>query len=104
MSGQLSIHRAFGLLVSIFLIAAPRTAFAHAHLVKSVPAVGATITVVPHAIQLWFSEAPEAALTVITVAGADGRTIRLGKVTALSLIHISEPTRQAENSYAVFCL
>ena len=22
----------------------------------------------------------------------------------LSLIHISEPTRQAENSYAVFCL
>src|SRR5665213_2389931 len=30
MSGQLSIHRAFGLLVSIFLIAAPRTAFAHA--------------------------------------------------------------------------
>jgi len=83
MSGQLSIHRAFGLLVSIFLIAAPRTAFAHAHLVKSVPAVGATITVVPHAIQLWFSEAPEAALTVITVAGADGRTIRLGKVTAV---------------------
>jgi len=25
-------------------------------------------------------------------------------VTGLSLIHISEPTRQAEISYAVFCL
>src|SRR5665213_4121297 len=27
-----------------------------------------------------------------------------GTVQALSLIHISEPTRQAEISYAVFCL
>ena len=27
-----------------------------------------------------------------------------GKGSTLSLIHISEPTRQAENSYAVFCL
>src|SRR5678809_1163265 len=27
-----------------------------------------------------------------------------GGVTGLSLIHISEPTRQAEISYAVFCL
>src|SRR5678809_1003187 len=25
-------------------------------------------------------------------------------LVSLSLIHISEPTRQAENSYAVFCL
>src|SRR5674476_1445501 len=29
---------------------------------------------------------------------------RLGKSVDLSLIHISEPTRQAEISYAVFCL
>ena len=27
-----------------------------------------------------------------------------GDVVGLSLIHISEPTRQAEISYAVFCL
>src|SRR5678810_1318330 len=30
--------------------------------------------------------------------------IRLPDVPSLSLIHISEPTRQAEISYAVFCL
>ena len=30
--------------------------------------------------------------------------IRAGEVLVLSLIHISEPTRQAEISYAVFCL
>ena len=28
----------------------------------------------------------------------------IGATLALSLIHISEPTRQAEISYAVFCL
>ena len=28
----------------------------------------------------------------------------LNKLEILSLIHISEPTRQAEISYAVFCL
>ena len=31
-------------------------------------------------------------------------TLRGGEFIALSLIHISEPTRQAEISYAVFCL
>src|SRR5678810_1318663 len=34
---------------------------------------------------------------------ADGLKVFL-KETILSLIHISEPTRQAEISYAVFCL
>src|SRR5678809_670560 len=33
-----------------------------------------------------------------------GRTVGAGVVAKLSLIHISEPTRQAEISYAVFCL
>ena len=28
----------------------------------------------------------------------------IGQTVLLSLINISEPTRQAENSYAVFCL
>ena len=38
-------------------------------------------------------------------AKLDGYEILLGKLDLnLSLIHISEPTRQAEISYAVFCL
>src|SRR5678810_1415384 len=33
------------------------------------------------------------------------KTVRMGiPILVLSLIHISEPTRQAEISYAVFCL
>ena len=42
------------------------------------------------------------------LAPAEGRVVLDGKdirqLPALSLIHISEPTRQAEISYAVFCL
>ena len=43
----------------------------------------------------------------IVLTGTEIKSIRLGKaslVDTLSLIHISEPTRQAEISYAVFCL
>jgi len=75
--------RVLGLLASVVLIVAPRAAFAHAHLVKSVPSAGARITTAPHMIQLWFSEAPEAALTTVTLTAADGRIIHLGKVTAV---------------------
>ena len=32
------------------------------------------------------------------------QSVRLPYIQSLSLIHISEPTRQAEISYAVFCL
>src|SRR5674476_344346 len=57
-------------------------------------------------------EAPEDAEQPVGVAWieADGRLVedvkRAGERVAdgLSLIHISEPTRQAEISYAVFCL
>src|SRR5678809_111377 len=40
----------------------------------------------------------------IDVADIDAVHAKLGPALALSLIHISEPTRQAEISYAVFCL
>ncbi|MES2358280.1 MAG: copper resistance protein CopC [Gemmatimonadota bacterium] len=83
MSRQLTIRRALGLLISIFVIVAPRAAFAHAHLVKSVPSAGARVAAAPNTIQLWFSEAPEASLTTIILSAADGRVFQLGKVTAV---------------------
>src|SRR5678809_56618 len=46
-------------------------------------------------------------LTVLEVKHANhenARGKRRGSAHVLSLIHISEPTRQAESSYAVFCL
>jgi putative copper export protein len=48
-----------------------------------VPSAGAKIVSTPNTIQLWFSEAPEAALTTITLTTSDGRIIQLGKVTAV---------------------
>src|SRR5665213_4439297 len=41
---------------------------------------------------------------VMPVASWYRRQAAKGRVLNLSLIHISEPTRQAEISYAVFCL
>ena len=38
------------------------------------------------------------------VKAVDGVTLDVYEGETLSLIHISEPTRQAEISYAVFCL
>ena len=50
----------------------------------------------------------EAEQSLITVEGDKASmevpSPQAGIVKELSLIHISEPTRQAENSYAVFCL
>ena len=43
------------------------------------------------------------AISTTALPDGDGYTINGGKIF-LSLIHISEPTRQAEISYAVFCL
>jgi copper transport protein len=64
------------------MIAAPRPAFAHAHLVKSAPAAGAHLSVSPTLIQLWFSEGTEAAMTKITVTGPNGTQVATGAVTA----------------------
>src|SRR5665213_2822653 len=47
--------------------------------------------------EIWLAGEPLSALD------EDGRA-RLRAARVLSLIHISEPTRQAEISYAVFCL
>ena len=48
-------------------------------------------------------------MTVQSLHGAKYQTVNLAQLyhqmfILLSLIHISEPTRQAEISYAVFCL
>ncbi len=67
--------------VALAISATPSVAFAHAHLVKSAPAVGAHLSVSPTLIQLWFSEAAEATMTTITVMGANGTQFRIGTVS-----------------------
>jgi copper transport protein len=64
----------------IFLVAVPRVAFAHAHLVRSAPAADAHLQTSPTLIQLWFSEAAEASMTKITVSGSNGAHALIGPV------------------------
>ena len=72
---------AFALLAFTLLAAAPRAAYAHAHLARSTPAAGARINIAPHSIRLWFSEAPELSLTTIVLTDANGKAVPLGSVT-----------------------
>jgi copper resistance protein C len=45
-----------GVLIGMFVLAAPGSALAHARLVKSSPASGADLAQAPEKIELWFSE------------------------------------------------
>jgi methionine-rich copper-binding protein CopC len=61
-----------------FALAAPSTAFAHAHLVKAAPAVGGTIQASPTSIAITFSEAVEPRFSGIALAAADGKVVGTG--------------------------
>jgi copper transport protein len=64
----------------LMLLVIPGIAWAHAHLTKSTPGANSTLAVAPHRIQLWFSEAPELALTKIALVNADSEPVTLGAV------------------------
>jgi methionine-rich copper-binding protein CopC len=59
------------LLVTAFL--APDSAFAHAYLVKAVPAQRAVVFAPPERLQLWFNERLEPAFSTLTVTDAAGK-------------------------------
>ena len=69
-------------LALVLTFAAPRAAWAHAHLVRSAPAAGAHLAASPKLLQLWYSEAAEATMTRVTLAGPDGTRASLGVVRA----------------------
>ncbi|MCR4376028.1 MAG: copper resistance protein CopC [Acidobacteria bacterium] len=51
----------------------------HFRVEKTMPAEGATITVAPKQIQIWFSEAPTMVVSSITVTGPSGK-VELGNL------------------------
>lgn len=55
-------------------------AWAHTQLVSSTPPAGSTITVSPKELRLWFNEAPELVMTVVTLADSGGRLVTLGPI------------------------
>ncbi len=58
----------------------PLPAFAHAHLDRSTPTAGATVTA-PREVTLWFTEALEPKFSTIEVRDAKGVAMHTGKAT-----------------------
>ena len=52
----------------------------------------------------WFTHAQLADMLAVAESTPGPIGVNMAPYVGLSLIHISEPTRQAEISYAVFCL
>ena len=74
----MSERRVWALWAAALLI--PAAAFAHARLTHSTPADGSRLDSAPAAVVLQFSEAPEVALTTITLSAQTGGSIPLGPV------------------------
>lgn len=68
----------------VALLALPRVAFAHAHLTRSEPARDARLSTAPTALRLWFSEAPQLAVTRIYLIGPGRDTIAVGPPQSLA--------------------
>jgi len=69
------------IVVAASSLATPRTAWAHAHLVRSAPSAGSHIAVAPTGIELWYSEAAEATLTTVSITGPGASHTAVGPVT-----------------------
>lgn len=70
--GSRSSHRPLAALAGALAFAAVTAAAPasfHLHLVKSAPEPNASVNAAPPAIQLWFSQAPELAVTTVKVTG-----------------------------------
>jgi hypothetical protein len=61
------------------LLLAPSTLWAHAYLVKSMPAQRAVLYRAPARIQLWFNERLEARFSSLSLFDADGKPVEIGK-------------------------
>ena len=61
--------------------AEPAVAAFHLHLLRSSPAADSTVAS-PAALQLWFTESPELAVTSVRLTGPHGRAVRVGRLRA----------------------
>ena len=59
---------------------APAGARFHTKLTKSNPTADTTLSASPTVVELWWNEKPEAALTTVTVLGADSAKAELGTI------------------------
>lgn len=67
-------------IAALLFLLAPAPLFAHAYLVKSVPAQRAVLFRAPAKIQLWFNERLEPRYSSITLSDASGKAVALGNM------------------------
>jgi copper transport protein len=67
-------------ILTMLAVLVPSSISAHAHLERSDPAAGARLSAAPAVIRLWFSEAPELALSTIALLDSAGSSVALGPI------------------------
>jgi len=79
----------------LVLLLAPSTLWAHAYLVKSVPAQRAALYRAPTKIQLWFNERLEPRYSSLSLSESSGKPVETGKaeVSAEDPKQLSAPIR-----------
>ena len=74
----MAVCRSIAAVLGAGLALLPAAAFAHAHLDRTSPSAGSTVTWPPQEVSLWFSEALEAKFSTIEVRDAQGRPMQAG--------------------------
>jgi methionine-rich copper-binding protein CopC len=79
-------YKFFGLAAASLslMLAGTSPAFAHAHLVKSNPAINSTVKAMPKMLTLTFTESVEAPFCTVVIENSAGKQIEKGKVQAVS--------------------
>jgi methionine-rich copper-binding protein CopC len=86
------VRRAFlltALTVPALLLLRPAVGWAHAYLIRSVPAARTTVARSPERVQLWFNERLEPAYSRVSVWSRDGKRVDAADVA----VAVDEPTR-----------
>jgi methionine-rich copper-binding protein CopC len=93
--------RTAALAVAATLLVAATLA-AHAKVTKTLPAADETVTAKPTVVQVWFSEAPDAKVSKLTLEGPSG-AVKLGTVAAGAGNSIAAPIEGplADGKYTV---
>jgi len=83
-------RKAVGWLAVVAMVSASSVAFAHMALSKSMPAANAVVSTRPATIQIWFTQAPDKAVSRLTLIGPSGE-VKLGALTAAADKSIAAP-------------
>ena len=76
------LARRLAILTALAITIAPRSAWAHAYLVRSAPAAGSHIQGSPKLLQLWYTEEADPALSTVSITGPDGVRVAMGRLLA----------------------